>query len=131
MLLLHSRRTYRLRGGVWVTENGVATAGEETAEAAADAGGATALARGAYLGGHFGAVAGAAGAGDDVQGHCLRRRWTTGVWAYGKSRRFGLVWVDWAAAGRTRVCKPAFEWHHRVMAASALEIGRASCRERV
>ena len=56
-----------------MTENGVATAGEETAEAAADAGGATASARGAYLGGHFGAVAGAAGAGDDVQGHCLRR----------------------------------------------------------
>lgn len=122
-LLGHITTTYAPAGGIWVTENGLAATGETSAAAAAAADGPPAAARAAYLSSYVAAMAAAiADDGADVRAYCLWSLLDNFEWAFGYSRRFGLLWVDFADAARLRTRKPAFEWYRRVVAANGLPL---------
>ncbi len=89
---------------VMVTENGAAYP-DDTREAGplrdAD--------RVAYLVGHIGAVADARDAGADVRGYYLWSLMDNFEWAYGYSKRFGIVRIDYDTGERTP--KDSAHWY--------------------
>nr|WP_030343056.1 family 1 glycosylhydrolase [Streptomyces sp. NRRL S-1022] len=62
-----------------------------------------------YLDGHLRAVAAAIADGVDVRGYYVRSLLDDFEWAYGYSKRFGLVYVDHAT--RRRVPKDGSHWY--------------------
>ncbi len=81
---------------LFVTENGAAFTDEVTADGAVhDA------RRTAYLDGHFRAALDAIQAGADLRGYFVWSLLDNFEWAYGYSKRFGIVHVDFATQART------------------------------
>jgi beta-glucosidase len=81
---------------VYITENGSAWPDVVDADGAVHDGDRT-----AYLHSHLGAVADAADAGADVRGYFAWSLLDNFEWAFGYSKRFGLVHVDYATQQRT------------------------------
>jgi beta-glucosidase len=71
-----------------------------------------------YLDGHLRAVLDAREAGSDIRGYFVWSLMDNFEWAYGYSKRFGLVWVDYPT--RTRIPKDSFRWYAEVARANAL-----------
>jgi beta-glucosidase len=71
-----------------------------------------------YLRTHLGAVHDAIKAGVDVRGYYLWSLMDNFEWAWGFSKRFGIVHVDFATQQRT--IKDSGHWYRSVIAANAL-----------
>jgi beta-glucosidase len=71
-----------------------------------------------YLDGHLRAVLQAREAGSDVRGYFVWSLMDNFEWAFGYSKRFGLVWVDYPT--RTRIPKDSFRWYAQTVRANAL-----------
>jgi len=71
----------------------------------------------AYLGGHLDAVASAIADGVPVRGYFLWSLLDNFEWAFGYSRRFGIVYVDFETL--ERVPKDSFAWYRDFIAAQA------------
>jgi beta-glucosidase len=71
-----------------------------------------------YLDGHLRAVLQAREAGSDVLGYFVWSLMDNFEWAYGYSKRFGLVWIDYPT--RTRIPKDSFRWYAQTVRANAL-----------
>ncbi|MDQ6936657.1 MAG: beta-glucosidase [Actinomycetota bacterium] len=72
----------------------------------------------AYLHGHLGAVLDAIAAGVDVRGYYAWSLMDNFEWSYGYSKRFGLVYVDYATQQRTP--KDSAHWYGDVIRAHSL-----------
>jgi beta-glucosidase len=72
-----------------------------------------------YLRTHLGAVHDAIKAGVDVRGYYLWSLMDNFEWAWGFSKRFGIVHVDFATQQRT--IKDSGHWYRSVIAANALD----------
>ncbi|MEW2547222.1 GH1 family beta-glucosidase [Streptomyces sp. NPDC047002] len=96
-----------------VTENGAAFDDRVGADGRVDDPG-----RIAYLAGHLAAVQRALAAGADVRGYFLWSLLDNFEWAYGYSKRFGVVYVDYAT--QRRIPKASARWYAEVIRANAL-----------
>jgi len=72
-----------------------------------------------YLRAHLGAVHDAIKAGVDVRGYYLWSLMDNFEWAWGYSKRFGIVHVDFDTQERT--VKDSGRWYSSVVAANALD----------
>jgi beta-glucosidase len=72
-----------------------------------------------YLRGHIGAVHDAIAKGVDVRGYYAWSLMDNFEWAWGLSKRFGLVHVDFASG--TRTLKDSARWYRDVVAANAVD----------
>ncbi len=70
-----------------------------------------------YLDGHLRSVAAAIADGVDVRGYYVWSLLDNFEWAYGYSKRFGLVYVDYAT--QRRVPKDSFHWYRALIAAQS------------
>ena len=57
-------------------------------------------------------------AGVDIRGYFVWSLLDNFEWAFGYSKRFGLVWVDYPT--RTRIRKDSFQWYAQAVRANAL-----------
>ena len=71
-----------------------------------------------YLEEHISAVHDAIGTGVNVQGYFVWSLLDNFEWAYGYSRRFGIVWVDFPTG--TRLPKASFSWYANTVANNGL-----------
>lgn len=71
-----------------------------------------------YLRGHIGAVRAALADGVDVRGYHVWSLLDNFEWSYGFSKRFGLVYVDYAS--QKRIVKDSARWYAAVAAANDL-----------
>jgi beta-glucosidase len=74
----------------------------------------------AYLGAHLAAVHAAIAAGADVQGYYLWTLMDNFEWAWGFSKRFGIVYVDHETLKRTP--KDSALWYREVVRTNAVKI---------
>ncbi|OLT25926.1 beta-glucosidase [Actinomadura sp. CNU-125] len=113
-LLLRLHREYP---GVplMVTENGAAFDDEVAAD-----GGVRDARRVAYLRDHIAAVGRAIGAGADVRGYFAWSLLDNFEWAYGYSKRFGIIRVDYPTGERT--WKDSAFWYRDTIAANGAKI---------
>ena len=98
---------------VFVTENGAACN-----DYAGPAGVIRDAERVRYLDGHIRAVLRARQKGANVEGYFVWSLLDNFEWAFGYSRRFGLVWVDYPSG--TRIRKDSFRWYQQALARNAL-----------
>jgi beta-glucosidase len=98
---------------IMITENGAAFDDEVAAD-----GSVHDQDRIAYLRGHIGAVHTAIERGVDVRGYFLWSLMDNFEWAYGFSKRFGIVRVDYPTG--TRTVKDSARWYRDVITANAL-----------
>ena len=96
-----------------VTENGAAFDDQADAE-----GGYTDRHRMEYLRRHLVAAHEAIQAGVDLRGYFVWSLLDNFEWAYGYSKRFGIVHVDFAT--QRRVAKASARWYKQVIAAGAV-----------
>ena len=75
-----------------------------------------------YLRGYLGAVADAIADGADVRGYYAWSLLDNFEWAEGYSKRFGLVFVDYAT--QTRIPKASAEWYREQIAAHTRAVGQ-------
>jgi beta-glucosidase len=73
----------------------------------------------AYLQEHISAVHDAIDAGVNVQGYFVWSLLDNFEWAYGYSRRFGIVWVDFPTGARLR--KESFFWYRDTIQTNSVE----------
>jgi len=73
----------------------------------------------AYVGAHLGAVLDAIADGADVKGYFYWSVLDNFEWAFGYSRRFGLVWVDFPTS--TRLPKASYHWYATTIGANGIE----------
>ncbi len=71
-----------------------------------------------YLDGHLRAALQARAAGVDVRGYFVWSLMDNFEWAHGYSKRFGLLWVDYAT--RARIRKDSFRWYAETVRANML-----------
>ena len=71
----------------------------------------------AYLEGHLRAVSAAIADGVDLRGYTAWSLLDNFEWAFGYSRRFGLVHVDFPTG--TRTPKASYHWYKAAIAASS------------
>jgi len=71
-----------------------------------------------YLDGHLRAVLDARRVGVDVRGYFVWSLLDNFEWAYGFSKRFGLVWIDYPSG--SRIPKESFRWYGDTLRANAL-----------
>ncbi|MFE4535548.1 GH1 family beta-glucosidase [Streptomyces scopuliridis] len=76
----------------------------------------------AYLRGHLAAVHRALGSGADIRGYFLWSLLDNFEWGYGYSKRFGMVYVDYAT--RRRVLKSSARWYAELTRTGTLPAGR-------
>jgi beta-glucosidase len=107
-LLVRLHRDYELPD-VYITENGAAYPDARTNGSVADP------QRISYLERHVGALADAVARGVPVRGYFLWSLLDNFEWAFGFSRRFGIVYVDFETL--ERVPKASFAWYRDVIAA--------------
>jgi beta-glucosidase len=107
-------RLHRERPGtpIVITENGAAFDDKVDAD-----GRVRDEARIGFLRDHIGAVGDAIAAGVDVRGYFAWSLLDNFEWAYGYSKRFGLIHVDYAT--RQRTWKDSAHWYKEVIAAQA------------
>jgi len=101
---------------LWVTENGVAWP-----DVVAEDGGVHDERRIAYLDAHFRAAHRAIQDGVDLRGYFVWTLIDNFEWAYGESKRFGLVHVDYETQARTP--KDSSRWYAQVAARNGLDDG--------
>ena len=94
---------------LYITENGAAYHDYVDPE-----GGVDDVERVAYLTAHFGETLAAIEAGVDVRGYFVWSLLDNFEWADGYSRRFGLVWVDFAT--QARIPKASARWYAQLIA---------------
>jgi beta-glucosidase len=94
---------------IYITENGSAYP-----DALGEGGGVHDPARVAYLDGHLRAVLAAMDDGVDVRGYFCWSLMDNFEWAYGYTKRFGLVYVDYPT--QRRIPKTSFGWFRDVIA---------------
>jgi beta-glucosidase len=107
-LLVRLHRDYELPD-VYITENGAAYPDGRDNGSIADS------KRISYLGRHIAALRDAISQGVPVRGYFLWSLLDNFEWAYGFSRRFGIVYVDFETL--ERVPKDSFRWYHDLIAA--------------
>ena len=107
-MLAHVHNTYRPKGGIHVTENGVAIEGEEDACRASADGRRTAFLRAHLASLHWAMTR----AGVDVRAYHVWSLMDNFEWAHGYTKRFGLYHVDFAT--RCRRAKPAVAFYRSV-----------------
>jgi beta-glucosidase len=73
----------------------------------------------AYLQEHISAVHDALDAGVNVQGYFVWSLLDNFEWAYGYSRRFGIVWVDFPSG--ERLAKESFRWYRDTIKSNTVE----------
>ena len=73
----------------------------------------------AYLDGHLRGAHAAIEAGVDLAGYCAWSLLDNYEWAFGYTKRFGLVWVDYDTLERTP--KQSARWYADVIARGGLE----------
>ena len=73
----------------------------------------------AYLQEHISAVHDAIDAGVNVQGYFVWSLLDNFEWAYGYSRRFGIVWVDFPTG--LRLTKESFHWYRDTIESNSVE----------
>jgi beta-glucosidase len=94
---------------VYITENGAAFADQQAFDGRlADPD------RTAYLDGHLRDLHRAMADGADVRGYFCWSLLDNFEWAYGYSKRFGLVYVDYPT--QRRIPKDSFSWYHNLIA---------------
>jgi beta-glucosidase len=111
-LLLRLDKDYRLPP-VYITENGAAYADRLTD------GGVEDPERIAYIEAHLRAVREAMDAGVDVRGYFVWSLLDNFEWAFGYTKRFGVVYVDYET--QERIPKASAEWYAEVAATRRLE----------
>ncbi|MFN0281048.1 MAG: GH1 family beta-glucosidase [Kineosporiaceae bacterium] len=117
-VLARVRRDYPTAPPLVVTENGAAYDDEPSAVAAAGADGVVDDPRRVrYLLAHLDALAVAARAGVDVRGYFAWSLLDNFEWAFGYTKRFGLVRVDFETLARTR--RRSYEVYRAVIAATS------------
>ena len=79
--------------------------------------------RGAYLQEHISAVHDAMDAGVNVQGYFVWSLLDNFEWAFGYSRRFGIVWVDFPTGAR--LPKESFHWYRDAIASNTVQYARS------
>ncbi|MBO0847872.1 MAG: beta-glucosidase [Pseudonocardia sp.] len=94
---------------IYITENGSAYP-----DAPSEGGGVDDPARVAYLDGHLRAVRAAMADGVDVRGYFCWSLMDNFEWAYGYTKRFGLVYLDYPT--QRRIPKTSFRWYRDVIA---------------
>jgi beta-glucosidase len=99
---------------LYITENGAAFDDKLAADAVHDPD------RVDYLDGHLRACAEAVAAGVPLRGYFAWSLMDNFEWAWGYTRRFGLVYVDYAD-GRRRVPKDSAEWYADLIRQSSTE----------
>ena len=72
----------------------------------------------AYLKGHLASLNRAIAAGVPLRGYFAWSLLDNFEWAYGYSKRFGLIYVDYAT--QQRIPKASARWYRRVIEANAL-----------
>ncbi|MFG2041099.1 GH1 family beta-glucosidase [Dactylosporangium sp. NPDC048998] len=112
-LLLRIRRDYGDRP-IYVTENGAAYD-----DSVGPDGGIDDPERIGYLRAHLAAVHEAITAGVDLRGYFVWSLLDNFEWAFGFSRRFGLIHVDYATLGRT--VKASGRWYSEAIARNAID----------
>lgn len=111
-LLCYIHKKYKPKGGIIVTENGMA-ANERDRMAAAQN-----TSRVKYYAHYIGEMHNAIKLGADVRGYFLWSFMDNFEWAYGYSKRFGLYFVDYDT--QERVPKAAVAWYRGVVKQNAL-----------
>jgi beta-glucosidase len=109
-LLVRMQRDYELPD-VYITENGAAYPDTRTNGSVADP------SRISYLERHLGALRDAISEGIPVRGYFLWSLLDNFEWAFGFSRRFGIVYVDFDTL--ERVPKDSFLWYRDLIAAQS------------
>lgn len=110
-LLLRVQHDYAPKA-IYITENGAAFADTVTAGAVHDP------RRIAYLQGHLTAASEALQAGVPLRGYFVWSLMDNFEWALGYSKRFGIVYVDYAT--QERILKDSAGWYKRVVAENAV-----------
>ncbi|NNN08391.1 MAG: beta-glucosidase [Acidimicrobiaceae bacterium] len=77
----------------------------------------------AYLQEHISAVHDAIDAGVNVQGYFVWSLLDNFEWAFGYSRRFGIVWVDFPTG--TRLPKESFHWYRDAIASNTVQYAQS------
>jgi beta-glucosidase len=113
-VLTRLRRDYTALPPIYITENGAAFADEVTGD-----GRVPDPDRVAFLDDHFRAAHRAIAGGVDLRGYFVWSLMDNFEWAYGYSKRFGIVHVDYETQRRTP--KDSAHWYARVAARNALE----------
>ena len=118
-ILCHITDKYKPVGGIYITENGVAVAGEDSLSAALDTRpGKPGARRVAYVRSHLVAVQRAIANGADVRGYFLWSLMDNFEWAFGYAKRFGAVHVDYHTLVRTP--KPVVAFYKSVCSSNAV-----------
>jgi beta-glucosidase len=99
---------------IYITENGAAFRDEVNAEGAVHD-----PRRLNYVREHLQQIHDAIQAGVDVRGYFLWSLIDNFEWAYGFSKRFGIVYVDFAT--QKRIIKDSGKWYARVIAQNGIE----------
>ncbi|OYV82997.1 MAG: hypothetical protein B7Z73_16615 [Planctomycetia bacterium 21-64-5] len=76
-----------------------------------------------YLQEHISAVHDAIDAGVNVQGYFVWSLLDNFEWAFGYSRRFGIVWVDFPTGAR--LPKESFRWYREAIASNTVQYARS------
>ncbi|CAM9215890.1 unnamed protein product [Choristocarpus tenellus] len=113
-LLLWIQRRYCPKGGIVVTENGAAVDEPSREAAIAD------TARVEYLESYVAAMHAAIKEGADVRGYFAWSFMDNFEWAFGYSKRFGLVHVDYNTLERTP--KSSASWLKRIVVSNQLHL---------
>lgn len=100
---------------LYVTENGAAFADEVAASGVHDDD------RIAYLAGHLSACQQAIEAGVDLRGYFAWSLMDNFEWSFGYSKRFGLVYVDYAS--QRRIPKDSARWYAAVIRSRGVMAG--------
>ncbi len=98
---------------IYITENGIATPDTVVDGRVDDPG------RIAYIDGHLRATADAMRLGAPVRGYFLWSLMDNFEWAWGYSKRFGAVYVDYAT--QRRIAKASAHWYKGVITANSLD----------
>jgi len=113
-LLCHIQREYKLPEGILITENGCAIREEDAAQSKHD------VARTEYLQGYIAQVHRAIQEGADVRGYFVWSLMDNFEWAFGYTKRFGIVRVDFDTQLRTPKDSAAF--YSQVARSNTLQI---------
>lgn len=111
-LLIRVNREYAPRA-MYITENGAAFP-----DVLGDDGRVNDPRRTVFLHDHFTAAADAIAAGVPLKGYFVWSLMDNFEWAFGYTKRFGLVYVDYAT--QARVLKDSARWFQRVIAENAI-----------